>query len=102
MMCLEAGKPVLCEKPLTVNAREARTLIDTARAHEFDAAAILEAHPWLSAGPLEIATRFGVPVVITLHDYYTSCPRAFRRRPGNAIEDYSCRRVLSAESCRLA
>jgi len=33
-------------------------IIDTARAHEFDGAAILEAHPWLSAGLLEIATRY--------------------------------------------
>jgi len=27
-LCLEAGKPVLCEKSITVNAREARELID--------------------------------------------------------------------------
>ena len=33
-------------------------IIDTARAHEFDGAAILEAHPWLSAGLLEIAMRY--------------------------------------------
>ena len=33
-------------------------IIDTARAHEFDGAAILEAHPWLSAELLEIATRY--------------------------------------------
>ncbi|MFN8598259.1 MAG: Gfo/Idh/MocA family oxidoreductase [Anaerolineae bacterium] len=31
-LCLEAGKPVLCEKPLTVNAAQARQLIDLARA----------------------------------------------------------------------
>jgi len=29
MQCLKAGKPVLCEKPLTVNANEARELIKT-------------------------------------------------------------------------
>jgi predicted dehydrogenase len=31
-LCLEAGKPVLCEKPLTVNAAEAEDLIRLARA----------------------------------------------------------------------
>lgn len=31
-LCLEAGKPVLCEKPLTVNAAQARQLIELARA----------------------------------------------------------------------
>lgn len=30
-LCLEAGKPVLCEKPLTVNAGEMRQLIDLAK-----------------------------------------------------------------------
>jgi predicted dehydrogenase len=30
-MCLEAGKPVLCEKPFTMNAREAREVIALAR-----------------------------------------------------------------------
>ena len=32
MLCLNAGKPVLCEKPLTVNAAEARQLFETAKA----------------------------------------------------------------------
>lgn len=31
MQCLKAGKPVLCEKPLTVNANETRELIKTAQ-----------------------------------------------------------------------
>jgi predicted dehydrogenase len=33
LLCLNAGKPVLCEKPLTVNAAEARRVIETARAN---------------------------------------------------------------------
>lgn len=32
MLCLNAGKPVLCEKPLTVNAHETQNLIETAQA----------------------------------------------------------------------
>jgi predicted dehydrogenase len=31
LLCLNAGKPVLCEKPLTVNAAETRQVIKTAR-----------------------------------------------------------------------
>ncbi len=31
LLCLEQNKPVLCEKPFTVNAREARRLIELAR-----------------------------------------------------------------------
>jgi len=62
---------------------------------------LLHVHHWvrLTCNLVEIASRLGIPSVITLHDYYTSCPRAFRRRLGNAIEDHSCKRVLSAESC---
>jgi dihydrodiol dehydrogenase / D-xylose 1-dehydrogenase (NADP) len=32
MLCLNTGKPVLCEKPLTINAGETRKLIETSRA----------------------------------------------------------------------
>jgi predicted dehydrogenase len=32
ILCLNAGKPVLCEKPLTVNAAETKKLIETSRA----------------------------------------------------------------------
>ena len=31
LLCLDAGKAVLCEKPFTINAAEARTLIERAR-----------------------------------------------------------------------
>ena len=34
IMCLEAGKAVLCEKPFAVNARQAKAMIDCARKHK--------------------------------------------------------------------
>lgn len=34
LLCLEHGKAVLCEKPFTVNARQARQVIEAARRHK--------------------------------------------------------------------
>lgn len=34
LLCLKAGKPVICEKPFTINAREAREVIDLARSQK--------------------------------------------------------------------
>lgn len=34
ILCLEKGKPVLCEKPFTVNEREARSVVNVAREKE--------------------------------------------------------------------
>lgn len=59
---------------------------------------LVHVHHWvrLTCNLVEVCARVGIPAVVTLHDYYTSCPRAFRRRPG----DEACRRVLSPDSCR--
>lgn len=58
---------------------------------------LVHVHHWvrLTCNLIEVCERVGVPAVVTLHDYYTSCPRAFRRRKG----DEACRRELSVESC---
>lgn len=58
---------------------------------------LVHVHHWvrLTCNLVEICERVGVPAVVTLHDYYTSCPRAFRRR----VDDVACRRVLSVQSC---
>lgn len=60
--------------------------------------ALVHVHHWvrLTSNLVEVCARVGVPAVVTLHDYYTSCPRAFRRR----ADDEACRRPLSPESCR--
>jgi glycosyltransferase involved in cell wall biosynthesis len=59
--------------------------------------ALVHVHHWvrLTCNLVETCWRHGVPAVVTVHDYYTSCPRAFRRRPG----DEACRRPLSVASC---
>jgi glycosyltransferase involved in cell wall biosynthesis len=59
---------------------------------------LVHVHHWvrLTSNLVEVCARLGIPAVVTLHDYYTSCPRAFRRRAG----DEACRRELSTESCR--
>ncbi len=62
---------------------------------------LVHVHHWLrlSCNLVEVAARLDIPAVVTLHDYYTSCPRVFRQRPGESVEDLSCRRELSAEGC---
>lgn len=58
---------------------------------------LVHVHHWLrlTCNLVDVCWQEGVPAVVTLHDYYTSCPRAFRRRPG----DEACRRELSPTSC---
>jgi predicted dehydrogenase len=71
-LCLEAGKAVLCEKPLTVNAREAEQLIAVARRRNvflMEAMwtrflpAIAQVRAWLKAGaigePRMVSADFG-------------------------------------------
>ncbi|MCA8941507.1 MAG: glycosyltransferase, partial [Planctomycetes bacterium] len=58
---------------------------------------VVHVHQWIrmTSNLVEIAARLGIPAVVTAHDVYTSCPRAFRvRRDGEA-----CYRRLSVESC---
>jgi len=58
---------------------------------------LVHVHHWvrLTCNLVDLCWQHRVPAVVTLHDYYTSCPRAFRRRP----DDDACRRVLSVASC---
>jgi len=58
---------------------------------------VVHVHQWirLTGNLVEIARAQGIPAVITLHDFFTSCPRAFRMRPGAG----ACHRPLSVESC---
>lgn len=53
MLALEAGKPVLCEKAFTVNAAQAKKLVETARAKKLF---LMEA-VWTRYFPLSIKIR---------------------------------------------
>ncbi len=72
---LKAGKPVLCEKPLTVNAAEAQQLIEMARAHKVFLMEALwtrylpiyrQVRQWLDAGAIGelrlLVSNFGINV----------------------------------------
>lgn len=58
ILCLNAGKPVLCEKPFTINAAETDAVIQTARAKKLF---LMEAM-W---------TRF-LPVLVQVRDFITA------------------------------
>jgi glycosyltransferase involved in cell wall biosynthesis len=58
---------------------------------------LLHVHHWvrLSSDLIAAAHALGVPSVVTLHDYFTSCPRAFRARR----DDPACKRPVGGASC---
>lgn len=58
---------------------------------------IVHVHQWirLTSDLVEVIQRQGIPAVVTLHDFYSSCPRAFRMRPGQS----ACLRPVSPASC---
>jgi glycosyltransferase involved in cell wall biosynthesis len=58
---------------------------------------LVHMHQWIRLAPnlIELVKRHGLPAVLTLHDYYSSCPRAFRMRPGES----ACLAPLSVASC---
>ena len=80
MLCLKAGKAVLCEKPLTVNAEQAEELIECARAHnQF----LMEAM-W---------TRF-LPVIVKVREWLTEGAIG---EPRLLTADKASRQTLSTE-----
>ena len=81
MLCLEAGKAVLCEKPITVDARQAEELIACAREHnQF----LMEAM-W---------TRF-LPVIVQVREWLADDAIG---EPRLLTADHGSRKVLSIET----
>ncbi|MGE3173412.1 MAG: glycosyltransferase [Planctomycetota bacterium] len=58
---------------------------------------LVHVHHWvrLSCDLVEAAAARGVPCVVTIHDFFTSCPRAFRAR----ADDPACMRPVGGASC---
>ncbi|MFM1872376.1 MAG: hypothetical protein RL398_1798 [Planctomycetota bacterium] len=59
---------------------------------------VVHVHQWirLTSNLIELVQQEGIAAVATLHDFYASCPRAFRlRKDGEA-----CTRPLAPDSCR--
>ena len=99
---LEAGKHVLCEKPIGLDADEARSLIDARdRSGKLVAEAFMvRYHPqWRRARELVAAGAIGATTAIqTFFSYRLLDPENVRNRPpgGGGLYDIGCYAVLTA------
>ena len=102
LKALEAGKHVLCEKPIALDAREARMLIE-ARASSGKLVAeafMVRFHPqWRRARELARGGSIGEPRAIqTFFSYHLLDPENLRNRPpgGGGLYDIGCYAIVSA------
>jgi len=101
---LEAGKHVLCEKPIGLNAGEAQTLIEASQRHprlKVMEAFMYRHHPqWTTARRMVAAGRLGeLRAVQTFFSYYDRAPQSITNRPelgGGALLDIGCYRISLA------
>jgi predicted dehydrogenase len=112
---LEAGKHVLCEKPIGLSAAEGRTLADASA--KFPKLKLMEAfmyrhHPqWKAAKELVQSGRIGkLRTIQTFFSYYSDDPHNIRSRPelgGGGLMDIGCyaislsRWLFDAEPARV-
>lgn len=97
----DAGKHVLCEKPIALSAAEARTLIDV-RARTgvlIGEAFMVRAHPqWMAARDIVVSGRIGELRLITGHfSYFRRDPDDIRSRVewgGGALMDIGCYLIM--------
>lgn len=100
---LQSGKPVLCEKPIAMNAEEAMTLL---AAQEAAGLPVAEAfmtrhHPqWQRARALVVAGRIGdVRAIQAIFSYYLDDPKNVRNQAsigGGGLLDVGCYAVNAA------
>ncbi len=95
---LQAGKHVLCEKPIGLSAAEGQTLVDAARAHpqlKVMEAFMYRHHPqWLKARELVDSGALGRLVTVnTMFSYFNDNPDNIRNKVelgGGALMDIGC------------
>lgn len=95
--CAEAGKHVLCEKPIGLTTAEARTLIavrDKSRV-KIGEAFMVRCHPqWLRVHELVRAGRIGeLRVIAGFFSYFNADPKNIRNQPeigGGGLMDIGC------------
>src|ERR1700741_1810280 len=97
MKAAEAGKHVLCEKPIALNATEARTLLDVRdrTGVRIQEAFMVRTHPqWLETRRLIHSGRIGSLRSITgFFSYFNPDPSNIRNHPrpgGGALMDSAC------------
>ena len=113
---LEAGKHVLCEKPIGLDAHEAQTLIEAGRRHprlKLMEAFMYRHHPqWIAAKRMVDEGQLGtLQAVHTFFSYYDRDPQSITNRAevgGGALLDIGCygislaRYLFAAEPRRVA
>ncbi|HEX6048626.1 MAG TPA: Gfo/Idh/MocA family oxidoreductase, partial [Gemmatimonadaceae bacterium] len=99
----EAGKHVLCEKPIALSAAEARTLLAARDRHgvQIAEAFMVRTHPqWEEVERLIASDRIGPLRLVAGHfSYYRRDPSDIRSRPewgGGALMDIGCYPVFIA------
>jgi predicted dehydrogenase len=99
---LEAGKHVLCEKPIALTAEEARSLLDArARSGKLVAEAFMvRFHPqWRRAREIAGSGEIGaLRAIQTFFSYHLLDPANIRNKPpgGGALYDIGCYAILTA------
>jgi predicted dehydrogenase len=99
----EAGKHVLCEKPIALNAAETRTLLAARNAHgvKIGEAFMVKTHPqWLRARELIREGRIGqLKAIIGAFSYFNVDPKNVRSKPewgGGGLLDIGCYPITMA------
>ncbi|GGE23302.1 deoxyfructose oxidoreductase [Aureimonas endophytica] len=103
IQALEAGKHVLCEKPIALTAAEAETLVEVSKrtGRRVAEAFMVRHHPqWLKARDLVAEGRIGeVRTIHTLFSYYLTDPTNVRNQAeigGGGLYDIGCYAINTA------